>query len=226
MPTERRSGEQDPPGQALADEAPPDFSEVSALIAREQAKTGRLIGGDPRVFFVTWGLVWLVGFGVNFLSQGPNGDPIVSMPVLVAPLVLGVLLVAGIVTTIVASIRMYGHTVGESSQAGMMYGFAWMLAFLMLGVIGSRLSHYLPEREQFLLWSATSTGFVGILYAAGGAVWRNRALFALGLWVSAVNIAGIVAGPGWHALLLSLAGGGGLLVTSVVLSARSRGRCA
>ena len=45
---------------------------------------------------------------------------------------------------------------------------------------------------------------------AGGAIWKSRDLFILGGWIAVINVVGVLAGPGWHSLVISLAGGGGL----------------
>jgi hypothetical protein len=50
----------------------------------------------------------------------------------------------------------------------------------------------------------------------------NRSQFRLGIWITAVNIIAVYAGPGWQALILSVAGGGFLLVLGVLGLARTR----
>ena len=45
-------------------------------------------------------------------------------------------------------------------------------------------------------------------------------MFRLGLWITLVNIAGVFAGIGWHALIVSVAGGGGLLTVGLLAHLR------
>ena len=59
---------------------------------------------------------------------------------------------------------------------------------------------------------------------AGGAIWLDRDLFRLGVWISVINLAGVLAGPGWHALVVSVAGGGGILVAGALARLRQRHR--
>jgi hypothetical protein len=47
-------------------------------------------------------------------------------------------------------------------------------------------------------------------------------MFVLGVWITVLNIAGVLAGPGWHSLLIAVLGGGGMLGTGVVFWLRSR----
>ena len=68
-----------------------------------------------------------------------------------------------------------------------------------------------------LLWSSVSVGLVGVLYLAGSAIWNSTDLFVLGVWLTVSNVAGVIAGTGWHALITSVAGGGGLLVAGFIL---------
>ena len=73
-----------------------------------------------------------------------------------------------------------------------------------------------------MLWSALSVAVVGMLYMAGAAIFQARDMFTLGAWITLVNIGGVLAGPGWHSLVISLAGGGGLLVGGLVAWRRWR----
>jgi hypothetical protein len=68
-----------------------------------------------------------------------------------------------------------------------------------------------------LVWAVTATGLTGALLMGGSGIWGDRVMLRLGLWVTVVNIAGALAGPGWQALILAVAGGG----VQVVIGARS-----
>jgi hypothetical protein len=62
------------------------------------------------------------------------------------------------------------------------------------------------------LWAAGSVGIVATLYLAGSAIWLDRNMFVLGLWLAVTNVVGVIAGPGWHSLVVCLAGGLGMIV--------------
>lgn len=194
------------------------------LIERQRAVVERKLGTDPLVFYVPWGLVWLIGYGLFFLRYGPNGDPLVPMPIAVPGIVLGALIVLALAITMTAAARAGRGVSGESDQRGLYYGLSWALAFTMMGVLGGQLNDHLPGPEAALYWTATSTSILTVLYVAGAAVWRDRSMFVLGCWVGVINVIGVIAGVGWHSLLVSLGGGGGLLVVGVVLRLRMRGR--
>ncbi|GAA1587297.1 transporter [Actinoplanes couchii] len=186
------------------------------LIEDERTNTRRQVTPDPRLMYWPWGLTWLISFGLSFLRYGPDGRILVSMPEWVPLTALTVLLAAaGIFTGIVGG-RSARHIEGPSSRQGMMYGISWSAGFTALAIIFSRVSDGLPDSALSLLWGGGMVALVGVLYLAGAAVWDDRDMFVLGAWISLTNIAGVICGPGWHALVVAVAGGGGLLVAGLV----------
>ena len=193
-----------------------DPAEALRLITEQQAEAARRLNPDPRLFHWPWGVAWLVGFGLFFLRFGPDGRVFVALPEWLPLTVLFVLLaVAGIITG-GAGAKAYGHVVGASSQRGAWYGMSWFLGNASLFAINIKISPLLPDDLQGLLWAASAVGLTGVLLMAGGAIWLDRSLFLLGLWINVLNIAGLIAGPGWHALVIALGGGGGLLLAGTV----------
>jgi hypothetical protein len=208
-----------------ADERPPASpAETLLLIETERAAAERSMSPDPRLTYVPWGVAWLVGHGLLYLRYGPDDQVLVPMPGWLPLAVLYVLLVAAMVITARTGIQAGRHVKGESSTRGLLFGLSWFAAFASVAVIAGRLSDKLPSAEVGLLWAGLSVAVVGVLYMAGAAIWQSREMFILGVWISVANIAGILAGPGWHALITSVAGGGGLLVGGLVAWLRWRAK--
>jgi hypothetical protein len=199
------------------DELPPaDPAASLRLIAQERAATQRRLIPDPRLQLWPWGFAWLVGFGVFFLRFGPDNRVLIDMPTWVPlTVLLGLITLAGVITGVVGA-RAGRHVTGPSSRQGAMYGFTWSVAFAAMAVLLSRLSHLLPVPEANLLWAGAMVAVTGILHMAGGAIWNDRDLYVLGVSINVVNVAGIIAGPGWHALIVAVLGGGGMLVAGLV----------
>jgi hypothetical protein len=199
------------------DDRPPlDPAESLRLIERERVTTARRLTPDPRLLNWPWGLAWLIGFTVFFLRYGPDGRVFVDMPPwLPLATLLGLIAVAGAITGIVGA-RAARLVSGPSSRQGAMYGLTWGLAFSGMITLLSRISELLPLPEATLLWAGTMTALTGALHMAGGAVWNDRALFRLGVLITVVNAAGILLGPGWHALVVAIGGGGGMLVAGLI----------
>ncbi|KHD78619.1 transporter [Actinoplanes utahensis] len=193
-----------------------DPREALRLIEREQVNTIREVTPDPRLMYWPWGLTWLISFGLSFLRYGPEGRVLVDFPEWV-PLsaMTGLLIVAGIFTGIVGA-RSGRHISGPSSRQGAMYGVSWSVGFTGLAVVFGQVGESLPEHLAGLLWGGGMVALVGVLYMAGAAIWQLRDMFVLGAWISGVNVIGVLLGPGWHALLIAVAGGGGMLVAGFV----------
>ncbi|MGW4940479.1 transporter [Actinoplanes sp. NPDC004185] len=203
--------------EARDDELSPlDPAESLRLIAREQATTARRLTPDPRLLLWPWGLAWLIGFGVFFLRFGPDERVLVDMPDWVPlTVLLGSMVVAGIITGIVGA-RAARQVSGPSSRQGAMYGFTWSVAFIGMATLFSRISNLLPVPEANLLWAGAMVALTGALHMAGGAIWNDRLLFVLGLSISVVNVIGIIIGAGWHALIVAVFGGGGMLLAGLI----------
>jgi len=207
---------------AYEEERPLSPKESLELIRRERAAVQRRLGGNPLLYYGPWGLVWLVGYGMFFLRYGFDDRPLIPFPSFLPGVVLGGLIAFAIAVTLYAGFRSSRGIAGASDERGTYYGIAWFIAFMMMGVLGARLGEHLPEPEAALYWTATSTAILTVLYMAGAAVWRDRMMFGLACWIGVLNVVGVIGGIGWHTLLVSLGGGGGLIVAGVLQFRRLR----
>jgi hypothetical protein len=200
------------------DDDPPlaDPAESLRLIERERANLERSLTPDPRLMLWPWGLAWLIGFGVIFLRYGPGGRVYVDLPDWLPLVVLAVLLIAAGVTTGVVGTRSSRMTAGPSSRQGLMFGLTWSVAFTGMSILFSQFNSVLSDEQTSLLWAGGSVALTGALHMAGGAIFNDRVMFVLGLWTSVVNVIGIVAGTGWHSLIVAIAGGGGMIVAGLI----------
>lgn len=205
-----------------AEEAVLSPVEAQRLIREERAAAHRSLSPDPRLLYWPWGVAWLVGFGLLYLRHGPDDRALVAMPGWLPLATLFTLMAVALLISGVSGARAVRHVRGESSAKGAQYGFAWFLGFAGISVTAGRVSDHLPPEQVGLLWAGLSVGFVGAMYLAGGAIWGERDLAILGVWVAVINVVGVVAGPGWHSLVIAAAGGGGLLVAGAIARYRSR----
>ncbi|MFC4585892.1 hypothetical protein [Sphaerisporangium corydalis] len=210
-----------PPGDDEDDRAlSPE--ETLRLIATQRAETARFLGGDPLLFYGTWGVAWVIGFGAYFLHYGLSGRAYAPISGGQALMILLVALALALAVTMYAGIRQGTQVRGPSQARGTMYGLTWFFAFFAQGVIGGHFSGMLPPAQAGLLWSCLSILVVSILFMAGAAVWNQPLMFLIGVWISAMNMIGVAAGPGWHALLVAAGVGGGFIVIGLVLRLRQR----
>ncbi|MEV6494186.1 transporter [Actinoplanes sp. NPDC051633] len=204
----------------IDEDAPLDPAESLRLIERERAETERSLTPDPRIFLWPWGFAWLIGFTVFFLRFGPDGRIFVNFPEWLPLVVLmGSIFAAGIYTG-VRGARSGRWVTGPSSRQGAMYGITWSVAFCGMSVVLSRVSSLLPEPEVSLLWSGVMVGLTAALHMVAGVLYKDTVFYYLGIGVSAANVAGVIAGPGWHSLIIAVLGGGGMLAAGAIAKAR------
>ncbi|MEV6480030.1 hypothetical protein [Streptomyces sp. NPDC051576] len=158
---------------------------------------------------LAWGVAWFIGFGLLFLHDGPDSRTFVSMPAWLPITTLMVLLVvAGVVTFVVGARAFSRDAVGELiAQQARRYGAAWLLGFVGLILTIGKITSDLPDETKGLLWGATTTGLVGVLHIAGSALWGDRSRLRWGIWVTFINVVGVMAGQGWQDLIICVAGG-------------------
>ncbi|WP_436524714.1 transporter [Actinoplanes sp. HUAS TT8] len=193
-----------------------DPAEALRLIDRERANLERELTPDARWMYWPWGLAWLIGFGLFFLRWGPDERVLVDLPSWLPPATLTVLLMAAGAITGIKSARPSRSVSGPTTDRGRMFGFSWSAGFGGLAIVFSQFTDVVPEFRQGLLWGGGLVALIGTLFMAGGAVWNDRTTFYLGGWISVVNAAGVLAGPGWHSLIVAVAGGGGLLAAGLI----------
>ncbi|MEU4397900.1 transporter [Micromonospora orduensis] len=207
----------------LDDDLPPtDAAAALRLIEDQRTQTARRLEPDPRVLYWPWGVAWLVGFGLFFLRFAPDDRVLVRLPGWLPLTVLFVLLACAAAIQAVAGAKAYGQVTGVSATRGRWYGCAWALGSVSVYAGLGRISEHLPHDLAALLWSTTAVGLTSALHMAGGAIWLDRDLFRLGVWIGVINVVGAFAGPGWHSLVVSVAGGGGILVAGLLAHLRRR----
>lgn len=201
------------------DEAPLDLAASAALIDRQRERVTSAIDVDPRVLFGIWGTAWLVGFGL--LWAVALDEPLIDLATSVALVVFMALLVAAVVVTMVHIGRRTGGVRGASVQQGAMYGWSWTLAFAGVAALGYALNRLdVDGPTTATVMTVVPALVVGALYMAGGAMWRDTAQFALGAWICAVTVAAAIVGHPHMLLVMSLAGGGGMLAAGLVEAIR------
>lgn len=205
--------------KAVDDEQGLSPGESLALIERQRGEVAARLRFPVSGLFAAWGIAYLVGFGLAFAAtQGP-------VPVGVA-VGVGVLLgVAAIAYSAIRGVAAGRGISGRSQTVGAMYGWSWTLGFAGLYAVNFGLmSRGLPAAVVSLLWSGSALLLAGVLYLAGGALWGDRAQYALGVWMMASAAGSVFIGYPGNFLVLSLAGGGGFLLMSIFYGVKSRRR--
>lgn len=204
------------------DAAPLSAAASMELIERERQSVARRLGVNQAPIFAVWGVTFLVGWGACYLAA-PGGPRVLAVSAAI-PIVVVLYLVA-IAVPIVLGARAARGVRGPSRLTGAMYGWAWALGFLSLAAINTGLTRQgLAPATVSLLWTGTAQLVTGLIYLAGGMLWRDRVHYALGVWMLVVAAGSVFAGMPGDFLVLALAGGGGFLLWSVLSLVTGRRR--
>jgi hypothetical protein len=188
-----------------------------AIIRSQQAEVARRVDLDLRLIYSMWGGAWFLGFGLLWLEAT---DRLSASPAALNVVFLLLLSAAGTVTAVLTT-RAVSGIGGPNTRAGTLYGLSWLVGLGGFGLLLAPFARAGADAELMALLSSTIAVFiVGLLYCAGAAVWREPAQFRLGLWIIASDVVASWVGLPGHYLVLSLAGGGGLLAAAVVTSLR------
>jgi len=194
-------------------------AESLALIEGQRAELRRRRGVRPELITFAWGLAYLLGFGGWYLAL--HG----VVPAAVAGVVLGVLGAIALVLPIVLGVRASKGMRGPSRTIGAMYGTAWGMSFAANSVVQSALQAQLKPSWEVtsLMWASSSLAVAGLMYLAGGMLWRDVPQYALGAWMLVSAAGSVLAGVPGNFLVLAFAGGGGMLALSAYYTIRRRG---
>ncbi|MFC7877911.1 hypothetical protein [Isoptericola sp. NPDC057391] len=185
----------------------------SLRILREQQDRARAaLGPDGRALYGAWGVAWLAGFLVLWTSARGRTQPEPWAYWLFAGL-----LAAAVVFTMVHTITRTAGTRGVSARTGTLYGWGWVLGFLVFSMFLGGLARAGAGPEVMGLASNGGACLVvGLLYVGGGVAFDDRRLYVLGVWILLVaGAASLVGLPGAY-LVMAIAGGGGFLLMAAV----------
>ncbi|SFW91988.1 hypothetical protein [Amycolatopsis australiensis] len=202
------------------DDEPLSAEESLNLIAQQNRRTRRELGGGPGRMLAAWAAAWLVGWGFTYVTTLPGVD----VPTWAGGIVVPVLFVAAMAYTTYTSIRTGRGIRGPSRTVAAMYGYGWALGSLGLMVVDVRITAFgvLAPGQVSLVWTGTWLLYTGVMYLAGGMVWQDKLMYGLGAWMIVSAALGVLVGYPANFLVLTVCGGGGFLLASLVYFAREK----
>lgn len=187
-------------------------AEMLRMIRQQQEAARDATEPDGRLLFAAWGLAWLIGYLAMWYTARDTGQPADW-----AGWVLAGTIVGAVGFTIVHSITRTAGLRGTSARVGAMYGWAWFLGFTAFGVLVGAMGDAGASNEVMAL---AANGFaclvVGLMYIAGGLLFEETRMYALGAWMLVTAVVAALAGMPNTYLVMALAGGGGFLVMAAV----------
>jgi hypothetical protein len=187
-----------------------------ALINKQQSSGVRRRQLASALLCGVWGFAYVISWGAFYLAREQ------VLPVLVAAILTGVLIIGSIAFSAWFGVHSSQGVRGPSQLTGAMYGWSWTLGSFALVAINVGLQHKgLTDDQTTLLWSGTALLFAGLLYLAGGAIFRSWPHYTIGAWTLIVAAVSVYVGVPDNYLVLSLAGGGGFLAQAAFYLWRS-----
>ena len=196
-----------------------DLTGAAALIAEARAHADRELRVRLTPVYLAWGLAWLVGLGGLWLSVrgqhpfiGPSGP---------AYALLAVLEIVATTVTAVTVVNATRGVRGMSETQGVIYGLAWPFGLVLaFAVVGALERHGASNEVSGIAATAAGPMVVAIVYVVGSAIWLNRSMLALGLWLGLITAIGASFGPVTLLAVEALAGGSAFLVAAALPTTR------
>ncbi|GHH70018.1 hypothetical protein [Promicromonospora soli] len=211
MTSEPTSGSGADPAQP-GDPAGLDPAETLRMIQQQQEAARDATEPDGRLLFGAWGLAWLIGYLAMWITARDTGSPEVW-----AGWVLAGCIVGAVAFTVVHSVTKTAGLRGASARVGAMYGWTWFLAFtayaVMLGAMGDAGA---STEVQAIAANGFACLIVGLMYIAGGLLFEEVRMFAIGAWMLVTAVLAALVGMPNTYLVMAVAGGGGFLAMVAV----------
>ena len=207
---------------AGAEEAAGMGAQDAAVImseARERARHELTV--NRAAIFVSWALVYLLGYGVVWLSV--RGQLPFHAPAGWALALLALLAVLALGVTAQLTDRATSGVGGVSAQRRRIYWLSLAVGLLGVYIMQPALRHVGASHGVISVFTASSPLLVaGVVLVAGTAAWLNWYAFGLGIWLIAVAAFSGFAGPAGVWAVDALAVGVPFLAMAAVVFARGR----
>lgn len=196
-------------------------AEALAAIRSSQESIRQQTRVSSTALFTAWGFAFLIAYSALYIGYSEEAQ----MPRTWSMIVLAACVISAMVFTGVHIARRTAGIRGQSARVGAMYGWSWVFCFLFASVIfGGVAAAGAPPLAMSILTNAVSILIVAALYMAGGAIWQEWRMFALGAWFAIIGASAVFVAPPNGYLVQAFGGGGGFLVAAVAAQVISRWR--
>lgn len=200
------------------DDAPLDEASMLALVRRQQAAVSRHLGASVPAILAAWGVAWLGGFMLMWLTAGTSPLITISPALRLAAFAMLITVASGISAVLgIRSGRGIRMTNG-AAFTGIVYGLLWPVGHLaLLGLALALVRAGMSRDLMAVFMPAASLMFNGIMFIVAAAVWRARMAAWLGVSLVIVGVAAPFFAAPTHLLIVAI-GGGGLFLAAAAVS--------
>ena len=196
-------------------------TEALAAIRASQRTVQAQTQVSTTALFAAWGIAFVIAYTALYIGY----DESAQTPSAWSLIVLAVCIGSALVFTAVHIARRTAGIRGQSARVGAMYGWSWGLCFgFAMVIFGAVADAGAPPLVMSILTNSVSLLIVAALYMAGGALWQEWRMFALGAWFAVIGAIATIVAPPHGYLVQAIAGGGGFLVAALAAVVLGRRR--
>jgi hypothetical protein len=171
-----------------------DPQDAAVILQEAHARAGRELNIRHPVIFASWALVYLLGYGVVWLSV--RGQQPYRAPAGWALALLALLAVIALSVTPIVTDRATSSVGGASALKRRIYWLSIAIGLIRLYIMEAALRYNDVSRAVLGVVSASAPLLVaGVALVAGTAAWLNWYAFGLGVWLIVVAAFSGFAGP-------------------------------
>jgi hypothetical protein len=199
----------------VGDEQDMDVHEAAQILEQAQDKARHELKANHPAIFLTWGLVYLLGYGAIWLSVRGQHPYTAPAPAAIA----GIFALAALALAITAAVvsRAVSGVGGASDVQRRGYYLTIAIGYVGTLVLEAALVHAGASQEVRGIYGAASPILlIGLVFAASAANRSDRSVMYLGVWLLGAAALSGFAGPAGVWGVLALAVGAGFLAMAAV----------
>jgi hypothetical protein len=208
-------------GADASEAAGMDAQDAAVIMGEARDRARRELTVKRPVIFASWALVYLIGYGVVWLSV--RGQQPFHAPAGWALALLTLLALLALAVTAAVTDRAASGVGGVSALRRRIYWLSLAIGFLGQIVMQVALRDAGASRGVLSVFTASAPLLVaGVVLVAGTAAWLNWYMFGLGIWLIAVAAFSGFAGPAGVWAVDALAVGLPFLLMAAIALTRGR----
>jgi hypothetical protein len=171
-----------------------DTRAAAAILQQARERAEHELRVSYRLLFVTYGLLYLIGYGTVWLSV--RGQRPYHGPGSAALVVLTLLVAAAVIVTVIVVGRAFAGVGGWSARQRRVALLSYAIAIAGVYLLEAALFHAGASWSVIGIYGATAPMLVtGMAYAFSSAFVANWSVFGLGIWLIIVAATSAFAGP-------------------------------
>lgn len=192
-------------------------AEALRAIEADQARTLNALRIDVRLVYLVWAAGWALGFlGLWAAARG-------TIPMIAGVLALVVIFALATAFSTWHTMRRVAGVRPASPWQGMVYGWGWMLGFVIVLALGIRLgTSDLPGSVTLVVVPAVGMLICGLQFLAAAAIWGDRSQMVLGVGLLVVDGISLFVPVPTHLLVVAITLGVGLAIAGVLAGQRDQ----